>query len=290
MANPSRSLHAAALLGAACGVRSLAGAAALALDGRPRAGWARAALLTLAGGEAIADKLPVAPPRSDPPALAGRIVAGAAVGAACAGARGARVGAAFALTTTYASERARALLGAKTGLPDPALALAEDGITYGCAYAAATGRLPERGMPALLAGPLATLVGTGAMTGAQNACYKLTGAEPSEAPREVGEKIIAALGGESVPEEKRPALNGAMHVLYGTSWGLPYGLLGGRRPGPASGLALGAGVWAVSLVELPAFGVAPPPWEQPRSALAIDLGFHLVYGLATAAAFEALTA
>jgi hypothetical protein len=45
-----------------------------------------------------------------------------------------------------------------------------------------------------------------------------------------------------------------------------------------------------ALAELPALGIAPPPWRQPPSSLAVDLGFHLVYGLATAAAFEALTA
>jgi hypothetical protein len=125
------------------------------------------------------------------------------------------------------------------------------------------------------------------MTSAQVAYYKLTGAEPSETPREVGEKLIRTATGKTVPEARRATLNQAMHVLYGTSWGLPYGLLS-RRRGPASGLALGAGVWAISLAELPALGVAPPPWKQPPSSLAIDLGFHLVYGLATAAAFEAL--
>lgn len=290
MASPPQSLRAAAVLGAAAGARSFAGAAALALSGRPRAGWARAAILVLAGGEAVGDKLPRTPPRSDPPSLAGRVVSGAVAGAVAAGGRGARVGAAFALASTYATERARALIGRRTGLPDPAIAVAEDVLTYGGAYAAAAGRLPNHPIPALLAGPAAALIGTGAMTGAQTAYYKLTGAEPSEAPREVGEKIIGAATGRTVPEQERGALNTAMHVFYGTSWGLPYGLLAGRLRGPAGGLAFGAGVWASSLAELPAFGVAPPPWKQPPASLATDLGFHLVFGLATATAFEALTA
>ena len=137
MASASDSLRAAAVLGAASGARSFAGAAALALNGRPRAGGARAAILTLAGAEAVVDKLPVATPRSDPPALAGRVVAGTAVGAATAGARGAGVGGLLALATTHASERARAVLGARTGLPDPAIAVVEDILTYGAAYLAA---------------------------------------------------------------------------------------------------------------------------------------------------------
>jgi hypothetical protein len=95
-----------------------------------------------------------------------------------------------------------------------------------------------------------------------------------------------------VRKEQRPALNAAMHALYGTSWGLPFGVLFGRGgpTGPAKGLVFGLNVWLASLVELPALGVAPPPWKQRPAALAQDLAFHLVYGTATAAAYEAFTA
>jgi hypothetical protein len=78
-----------------------------------------------------------------------------------------------------------------------------------------------------------------------------------------------------------------MHLIYGSSWGAPYGLLA-RRPGPAGGLGFGAALWAASRAELPALSVSPPPWKQPPAVLATDLGFHLVFGFATAAAFEAL--
>src|SRR4051812_42283985 len=126
MARPSGSLGAAAAPGAVSGLRTFAGAAGLALRGQPRSGWARAAILVAAGGEAIGDKLPMTPPRSAPPGLAGRFVAGAAVGAATAGRRGAVLGAACALATTYPSQRARAALVERTGLPDPAIAVGED--------------------------------------------------------------------------------------------------------------------------------------------------------------------
>ena len=53
---------------------------------------------------------------------------------------------------------------------------------------------------------------------------------------------------------------------------------------------IGANVWAVSLAMLPALGLADAPWKQPPAALAQDLGFHLVYGFTTAAAYEAFTA
>jgi hypothetical protein len=88
-------------------------------------------------------------------------------------------------------------------------------------------------------------------------------------------------------------LNNAMHVLYGGSWGKVFGLAlgrGERAPGPAQGLVFGAGVWGVSLAMLPALGLADAPWKQPPAALAQDLGFHLIYGAATAAAYEAFTA
>lgn len=145
MATETQRLRTAAILGAATGARSFAGAAALALRGRPRAGWARAAILVAAAGEAVGDKLPMTPPRSAPAGLAGRVVCGALVGAATAGRRGAAVGAAFALATTYPSERARALLGEKTGIPDPVIAVAEDVIAYGAAYLGAGSVRPSAG-------------------------------------------------------------------------------------------------------------------------------------------------
>jgi hypothetical protein len=98
--------------------------------------------------------------------------------------------------------------------------------------------------------------------------------------------------GRKVPRRERGALNQAMHWLYGTSWGVALGALTARSDEPPpvvpTGAALGLGVWASSLVELPLLGVAPPVWRQlPRQAAA-DAGFHLVYGFAAAAALARL--
>jgi hypothetical protein len=49
----------AALLGAACGMRTFTGPAALALRGRLEGAPVRAALIAAAAGEAIADKTPL---------------------------------------------------------------------------------------------------------------------------------------------------------------------------------------------------------------------------------------
>jgi hypothetical protein len=105
----------------------------------------------------------------------------------------------------------------------------------------------------------------------------------------VGEKILGRLG-VKVKKERRPALNAAMHVAYGTSWGLPFGVAfgRGRAPGPAAGALFGLNVWLAGLAELPALGVAPPPWEQSPGALASDAALHAVYGVAAAAALRVL--
>jgi uncharacterized membrane protein len=321
----------AAALGAVTGARTFLAPAALALRGRIGSGRvgtaAKFALPALSGGELIGDKLPMAPPRVEGPGLVGRLVTGALSGRVVDGSRGFRIGAAFALASAYPSQALRAQIVKRTPLPDIACAVPEDILDATVAFAASSEPRPDPASPAadapidaaadvdgpktgpsdgfsahqhegrgVLAGAGAGLaaaaVGTAAMTSAQYWVYGLFGGEASEAPAEVGERILGALG-VKVRKEQRPALNAAMHVLYGTGWGLPFGAIAGRRvrgPGPTAGLAFGASVWAASLVDLPALGLAEPVWRQPPEAIVRDLGFHLVYGLASAAALEALTA
>jgi hypothetical protein len=279
---PRERFRAAAVLGAASGARCFAGPAALALNGRPRAGWARAALLLVAAGEAVGDKLPMAGPRSDLAPLAGRVGSGLASGAALGGRRGAAGGASLARASAYPSERARAFAGGRLGLPDPACALVEDAIVYGSSALAAAhaedgdDRLPIRppgqspGPPplrAVAAGLAAALVGAGALASTRNAYRRAAGIEA---------------GGDA-----RTVL---LEALQATAWGAPFGLLARRRPGPLAGLALGATSWGASLAQGPALGTAPPPWKRPAADLGLELGFSLVYGFATGSAFEALSA
>jgi len=54
------------------------------------------------------------------------------------------------------------------------------------------------------------------------------------------------------------------------------------------GLAFGTLVWGASLLELPAMKLAPAVWEYPPLELALDVSYHLVYGVAVAAAYAAL--
>ena len=301
----------AAVLGTVTGARTLLAPAALALRGRLGKA-AKFALPVLAAGELVGDKLPMTPPRVEGPGLVGRVISGAFSGRVSGGARGARVGATFALAATYPSQALRAQVVSRTPIPDIAFAVPEDLIGATLAAAASTEPRPDPAsdvdgpknhdmggfsahqhgaLAAAGLGLAAAAVGTAAMTSAQVWLYGITGGQESETPAKVGEKILGALG-VKVRKEQRPALNTAMHALYGTSWGLPFGVLFGRGgpTGPAKGLVFGLNVWLASLVELPALGVAPPPWKQPPGALGQDLAFHLVYGTATAAAYEAFTA
>jgi uncharacterized membrane protein len=308
----------AAVLGTVTGSRTFLAPAALALRGR-LGKVAKFALPPLAAGELVGDKLPMSPPRVEGPGLVGRVVSGAFAGRVSGGTRGLRVGAAFALASTYPSQVVRQQVVKRTPIPDIACAVPEDILGATFATLSSTEPRPDpasdpdvdgpktghiggfsahrhrgsRGIvTAAACGLAAAAVGTAAMTSAQRWVYGFTGAADSDAPAVVGEKILGALG-IKVKKEQRPALNTAMHALYGTSWGLPFGVLLGRGehpPGPLKGLAFGFGVWAASLAELPALGVAPPPWKQSPAALGQDLAFHLVFGAATAAAYDAFTA
>lgn len=145
---------------------------------------------------------------------------------------------------------------------------------------------------AVTRGLVAAAAGTGAMTAVQTAYYKAAGAEPSATPAEVGKRIVEGVLRREVPEERTGALNQGMHWAYGTSWGVPYGIVAGSRRRPASalrsGLAFALAVWGAGRAQMTAMQIAPPPWEDPPSSLVTDVGFHVAYGLAAAAVFRAL--
>ncbi len=85
-------------------------------------------------------------------------------------------------------------------------------------------------------------------------------------------------------------LTHAMHWSYGTAWGAVFGIVRGARGSRPlrDGLLFGTGVWAMSYVQLVPMGLHEPPWAYGPSAVATEVGFHLAYGVGTAAAFAAL--
>lgn len=156
-------------------------------------------------------------------------------------------------------------------------------------------------MNPLLRGVVAGVAGTGVMTAYQLVVAKLQGkplATPvphrwadAPAPAQVAKKAANAVGqGARFTREDVPLLTNAMHWLYGVTWGAFYGVAAGATgPDPvAGGLAFGTGVWGASYVELVPLGLYKLPWKYPPQDLAVDLSYHVVYGLAVAAAYAAL--
>ncbi len=154
---------------------------------------------------------------------------------------------------------------------------------------------------ALLRGLLAGSGGTALMTGYQELVQ--SGADRGQeepqseaerwqrapAPAQVAKRILEGVFGAEVPAARIPVLTTAMHWLYGTTLGGIYGLLQGtiRANALATGLTFGGGVWALSYAQLVPMGIYEPPWHYPAKTLAIDLSYHLVYGVGVAASYEA---
>ncbi len=297
----------AALLGACSGLRTFSGVGALAARGRLGGPRGRLPIMAAAAGELVGDKLPLTPARIEPPALAGRVAGGTIAGHRAAGPAGAAVASITAVAAAGAAHRGRAALAARLPVPDPVLGLVEDVLALSLAAVASRPRAgarpavrpaldpeaapPERPLPVRLAGGVAAAAaGTAAMTLAQTTYQAATGTGPSDAPGKVGRRLLRTTLHKRVPRRRRPALNHAMHWLYGTAWGVPLAAAGARaRRAPlTTGTAVGLGVWAGSLVELPLLGVAPPVWRQSPEAIANDAAFHVIYGVTAAAALGAL--
>ena len=133
------STAAAALLGAACGMRTFTGPAVLAWRDAWLPGRARLVAFAAAGGEAVGDKLPIVPPRTSPGPLAGRVISGALCGRRLAGTPGLAAGALAAAAATFGLPRLRAAAVERSGLPDPVVALGEDALAVGSALLATRG-------------------------------------------------------------------------------------------------------------------------------------------------------
>lgn len=160
--------------------------------------------------------------------------------------------------------------------------------------------MPTSPLAALGRGLLAGLAGTAAMTAYQLAVQRAraqgNGAKPrawkdAPAPAQVAKRILTGVFQVPVGLERAGQLAHAMHWVYGTTCGAAYGLVQGtiERAPLAVGAGFGTGVWTASYGQLVPMGIYEPPWRYPPAELALDLSYHLVYGVATALAFEALT-
>jgi uncharacterized membrane protein len=124
-----RGLPAAIGLGIAGGMRTFVPAATIALrDRRPQSRLLRTTIVLASAGELAADKLPSIPSRTEPASLAARFAGSGAVGWNCAGPIGGLLAGATALGSAFLTHRVRSDAGRQTGLPDPAIAVAEDAL------------------------------------------------------------------------------------------------------------------------------------------------------------------
>src|SRR5262245_4280352 len=122
---------------------------------------------------------------------------------------------------------------------------------------------------AIGAGLLAGAAGTAAMTLTSTLEAKVRGRGSSTAPSDAAGEV---LGGQPRIPAGRARFSNGVHCSYGTAWGAARGLIGLAGLGETSSTAVHFGaVWGWSLVMLPALGVAPPAWQQPRQAVAVDM-------------------
>ena len=114
--------------------------------------------------------------------------------------------------------------------------------------------------------------------------------EQAPAPAQVGKRLYEGFFQRELPASRAALTTNVMHWAYGLTWGTLYGLVAGsaRLPCLRSGLVFGAAVWGTDYVGLPLAKVYKPLWEYDAATLAKDLSAHLVYGVATAAAFRRL--
>ena len=164
---------------------------------------------------------------------------------------------------------------------------------------------------AVARGIAAGVVGTGFMTLAQTLPAKLQSSaagpqdeqsdeqqqgeqdpwEQASAPAKVAKRISEGVFDHDVPAERIPLLTHAMHWGYGTGWGAVYGIVrGSARPvGPLRhGLLFGTAVWAMSYVQLVPMGIYELPWKYAPKEIAMEVGYHLAYGIGVASTFRML--
>lgn len=151
---------------------------------------------------------------------------------------------------------------------------------------------------------VAGLAGTAVMTAWQTGAAKLfpsddesgsgkKGGDPwkkAPVPAQVARRFIRKGVHKDVPADRIPLLTNVMHWGYGTGWGVPYAVLAQttHRARLGDGLLLGLTVWAASYAQLVPMGFYELPWKYPAKDVALDISYHLAYGLGVAGAVRLL--
>jgi hypothetical protein len=151
----------------------------------------------------------------------------------------------------------------------------------------------KKNTPALIFGNIAGEMGKGLMAGAAGTLaitlsqmieMKITKREPSKAPAEAAEKVLDIL-----PEDENK-FSQEVHWAYGTSWGLPRGIMGllGLKGLPATAIHF-ATIYTSALLVPTSLEVAPPLEEWSVKEFAIDALHHAVYAIAAGLVYDAMS-
>jgi len=162
---------------------------------------------------------------------------------------------------------------------------------------------------AVARGIVAGVVGTGFMTLAQTLPAKLQSSnggsqdeqsrqqqgeqdpwEQAPAPAKVAKRISEGVFEHEVSPERIPLLTHATHWGYGMGWGAVYGIMqGSAQAAPLRhGLLFGTAVWAMSYVQLVPMGFYELPWKYAPKDIAMEVGYHLAYGVGVASTLRVL--
>jgi len=88
-------------------------------------------------------------------------------------------------------------------------------------------------------------------------------------------------------------LEQVLHVGYGATLGLVFGLIARRRPGSvlSAGTGFGVAIWLFgSWLLMPLLGAKRPPWRKGARENLVDLGAHVLHGVTTALTVDEMSA
>jgi hypothetical protein len=149
----------------------------------------------------------------------------------------------------------------------------------------------------LLAGAAAGLAGTFVLQGLLAGSRRWAPAtlppirqDPAKFMVEQAESALPAARRVQVPAKGKAAAEKGLHLGYGASFGVLYGLVGGEQNPLIAGALLGLTTWAVGYLGwLPASGLMSPVHRQEPVRVAGPIATHVGYGIATASAFQWLS-